>query len=115
MAPNLHFENLLNNTATVYRDGTPTSDGQGGWTSTNGSVANISVRVSVGGGSEKRIAYLDARQITHVVYCMPGSNVKRGDKLVIAEKNLELQVLDVKEPSLMGHHLELECREIQHG
>ena len=111
---NLTFESLLNKTATVFRD-TNSSDGQGGWEITSGSITNIPVRVSPVSGNDNQIAYLETRQITHMVYCLSDADVSRNDKLVIDGIGLELLVLEIRNPSLASHHLEIECREFQRG
>lgn len=111
---NLTFESLLNKTATVYHE-TNISDGQGGWKITSGSITNISVRVSPVSGSENQIAYLENRQITHMVYCLSDADVSRNDVLVIDGMGLELLVEEIRNPSLASHHLELQCKEYQRG
>lgn len=110
----LPFESLLNKTATVFRD-TNISDNQGGWEITSGSTTNIPVRVSPVSGSENQIAYLENRQITHMVYCLSDADVSRNDRLVIDGMGLELLVQEIRNPSLASHHLELQCKEYQRG
>lgn len=102
--------NLLNKTASIYRR-TRTTDGQGGWTIGYSLVETASVRVSPKSGSEQEIAATDDRKITHSVYSLTTADIERGDKLVIGD--LSLEVLDVKEPSLLGHHYEIDCVEWQ--
>lgn len=103
-------ENLLNKTASIFRK-TRTSDGQGGFVESYVSQGSCLVRVSPNRGSEREIASLEDRQVAYMVYTLTTVDIKRGDKLVIDD--LSLEVLSVVEPSLAGHHYEIECIEWQ--
>ena len=101
---------LFNKTASIYSK-SRTDDMQGGWIIDYGVIGTTKVRVSVLSGVEKQYAGETDRRITHKVYANPDSNIVRGNKLVIG--NLSLEVLDVKEPSLANHHIEIDCIEWQ--
>lgn len=105
------FESLLNNTVTVYRR-TRTADGQGGWTVGYSEVGDVDGRIRPASSEERTVAQKEQRDITHVLYLVAtGADVERGDLVVCGA--LQVYVLGIREPSLAGHHLEIDCLESQ--
>lgn len=49
--------------------------------------------------------------ITHVFYCGPETDIRRGDRIVLGDTVVEITA--VKDPSYAGHHLECEGKAIQ--
>jgi head-tail adaptor len=47
----------------------------------------------------------------HVLYTEADLDIRRGDRVLI--DNRELEVMLIREPSQAGHHLEIDCKEIQ--
>ena len=105
------FESLLNNTFTVERiDRAP--DGQGGWAISYEAIGTVEGRIRPASGSERDVADREERQITHVLYVLPEEDIERGDRVTCGELTVEVQ--GIREPSLMGHHLEIDCLERQY-
>jgi len=105
------IETLLNKRIEVHSL-VRTDDGQGGWTeSYQDSGVILSGRVRPRSASEREMAGSEYSEISHVVYTL--SPPKRGNRLVIDD--LTLEVIAVRNPSLMGHHYEIDCKEIQAG
>jgi len=88
-----------------------TSDGQGGWTETWGTVATISGRIRPASANERILARQQQAEISHVFYCATSVDVTRGDRL--AGEGRTWDVIAVREPSHAGHHLEIDCLEWQ--
>lgn len=89
------------------------SNGQGGWSRVPVEVGTIRGRLRPLGGAERIVADQQQRQITHVLYCLATADIARGDQVDGA--GLVVEVLGVREPSQAGHHLEVDCREVQKG
>lgn len=104
------FDSLLNNSFVVERR-TRTSDGQGGWAVSYASVGTISGRIRPASSVEQTVAQQEERQISHVLYCLASEDVERGDRVTCGL--LVVEVLGIREPSLAGEHLEVDCLEIQ--
>jgi len=100
----------LNHTFSVYRS-ERTSDGQGGWLETLGDPWEVRGRMRPASGAERTVAAQEQRQITHVLYTEAGAGLRRGD--VVTGAGIEVTVQGVREPSLAGHHLEIDCLEVQ--
>jgi head-tail adaptor len=105
------IEALYIHTLTVTRP-TRTGDGQGGWTVTYETVGTIDGRLRPAGASEKTTADQEQAQVTHVLYCAADEDIQRGD-LVMGTGLPVVEIIAVREPSYMGHHLECDCVEIQ--
>jgi SPP1 family predicted phage head-tail adaptor len=88
------------------------SDGQGGWTEDMSSLGTVWVRVRAATSAERQEARQDGRTITHVVYGDPADAIRRGDQLEISAGQV-LEVLAVRNPSLLNHHTEMDCEERQ--
>lgn len=104
------FEALLNNTFTIYRRDR-IADGQGGWAVVYASLGTAEGRIRPASGSEREVAQAEQRQITHVLYVVHGTDIARGDRVECDD--LTVDVLGVREPSKAGHHLEIDCIEVQ--
>lgn len=101
---------LYIHTLTISRP-TRTTDGQGGWTIGYSEVAAISGRLRPKGASERTVAQAGQAEITHTLYCAADTDVQRGD--LVSGEGKVVEVVAVREPSHMGHHLEVDCTEIQ--
>jgi len=106
------FESLLNNTFSVYRR-ERTSDGQGGWLITYNVLDDtVEGRIRPASSTEREVARLEERQITHVLYVVHGADIERGDRVVCDDLTVEVQ--GIREPSKAGEHLEIDCLERQY-
>lgn len=104
------FTSLLNNTFTVSRR-TRTDDGQGGWEIGYGTSWTMEGRIRPATSNEREVAASEEQQISHVLYVEYGEDITRGDRVVCGD--LTVEVLGVREPSLAGEHLEIDCLERQ--
>lgn len=101
-------DDWFNRSATVQRQ-TSTADGSGGWSQTWADAGQLRVRCSQPSSSDGESAQAGQAAITHVVYALPGADVRRGDRLrvdaqlldgvVQIEGELLLDVDSVVEPS----------------
>jgi SPP1 family predicted phage head-tail adaptor len=105
------FLGLLNNTFTVERR-SRVSDGQGGWIIVYETVATIEGRIRPANSTERLVADSEEQQITHVLYTEADVDVARGDRVTCGD--LTVEVLGIREPSLAGHHWEIDCLERQY-
>lgn len=101
---------LFNNTFQLLRP-ERTSDGAGGWLVSWSDEGRVAGRLRPASAGERELAAQERRELTHVFYCAADGDIRRGDRLVLG--TLVVEVLDVREPSLAGHHLEVFCREWQ--
>lgn len=104
------FTSLLNNTFTISRR-VRTDDGQGGWEITYLELGTVEGRIRPATSNEREVADSEEQQISHVLYVAHGEDVLRGDLVECGD--LEVEVLGVREPSLAGEHLEIDCLERQ--
>ena len=104
------FESLLNNTFTISRR-LRVSDGQGGWPIAYSELGTVQGRIRPASSNERVVAASEEQQISHVLYVLAGSDVARGDLVECGD--LAVDVLGVREPSLAGEHLEVDCLERQ--
>lgn len=104
------FQSLLNNTFTVERR-ERTSDGQGGWEISYASLGTVEGRIRPASGREREVAAAEERQLSHVLYVVASEDIARGDRVTCGD--LVVEVLGVREPSLAGEHLEIDCLEVQ--
>ena len=88
-----------------------TGDGQGGWVEDPVPIGTVRGRLRPATSAEREQAAQEQRQITHVFYCQAGEDIVRGDRLQIGDLVVEVQ--GVREPSLAGYHLEIDCLEQQ--
>ncbi|OGC95310.1 MAG: hypothetical protein A2W25_05180 [candidate division Zixibacteria bacterium RBG_16_53_22] len=119
------FTSLLNKEYHVGRR-RRTPDGQGGWAIDYVEIDPIQGRMRPASSHEREVAMLEERVITHVFYCVEGSDIVRGD--VISPGNLVfidadvlsatgevvVEVDAIREPSQADEHYEIDCRERQH-
>jgi len=104
------FESLLNHTFTIWRR-ERTSDGQGGWAITYALLGSAEGRMRPASSAEREVAAAEQRQISHVLYVVDGTDIARGDLVVGGGLTVDIQ--GVREPSQAGHHLEIDCLEMQ--
>lgn len=97
----------LIHTVVVYRP-TRTADGQGGYRETLAVLNTTLGRLRPLGGAERISAAQQQAQVSHVLYTEGDEDIERGDVVLIDGRRLA--VLDVREPSYMAHHLEIDCR-----
>ncbi len=102
----MHFTGLLNNTFTIRRLA-PTSDGHGNWTETYVTIGTAAGRLRPTGSADVEVAGHTERQVTYVLYVPATTDIARGDQVTCGDVTVE--VLGVREPSLAGHHLEVDC------
>jgi SPP1 family predicted phage head-tail adaptor len=69
-------------------------------------------RIRPATSAEREVAQMEQRTITHVLYVVHGTDIARGDHVECGD--LTVEVLGVREPSKAGHHLEIDCVEVQH-
>lgn len=106
-----NFLNFLHSTFTVKRR-TRTADGLGGYTITYPTVTTVIGKMDpLATVRELIVAGKFSGYITHVLYTKHGENILRDD--VIEGEGRRVRVLGIKEPSELGHHLEIQCEEIQ--
>jgi len=118
------FESLLNKEYHVARK-RRTPDGQGGWAIDYVEIDPIQGRMRPASSSEREVAMLEERVITHVFYCVAGKNIVRGDmvspgnliidgaNVVSASGEVVVEIDAIREPSQADEHLEIDCRERQ--
>jgi SPP1 family predicted phage head-tail adaptor len=104
------FESLLNNWFVISRQ-EKMSDGQGGWLTSYVSIGIVRGRIRPASSSERQVAQENQRQITHVLYVLPKTDIARGD--LVTCDGLAVDVQGVRDPSFAGHHLEVDCVETQ--
>ena len=104
------FESLLNNTFTISRR-VRTDDGQGGWEISYLELGTVEGRIRPASSTERVVAAGEEQQISHVLYVVHGEDIERGDQVVCGD--LAVEVLGIREPSLAGEHLEIDCLERQ--
>lgn len=56
-------------------------------------------------------------EMTHMFYAYPDSDIQRGDRLTITKEGRThiMAVLDIENPAMMNHHLEIACTEYEPG
>lgn len=118
------FDSLLNHTFQVARM-RRSPDGQGGWSIDYVEIDPVEGRLRPASSSEREEAQRMERRITHIWYVRAGEDVARGDvvspgALVIdgarvssTSGEIVVEIDAIREPSLAGHHLEIDCRERQ--
>lgn len=104
------FGSLLNNSFVSYRRDR-TDDGQGGWRIAYVAYLTFVGRIRPASSAEKQVAQQEQRAISHVLYIVDGIDVARGDWVIGGGISVDIQ--GVREPSQAGHHLEIDCLEIQ--
>lgn len=104
------FESLLIYDVAIFRR-QRTADGQGGHVISYTPLATARGRIRPASSAERQVAMAEERQITHVLYVLADTDIARGDRVVIDDLTVEVEA--IREPSLMGHHLEIDCTERQ--
>jgi len=112
MATSSEFRSLLNNTFNIYKH-ERTQDGQGGFIKSPEPVFTFRGRLRPATVREQMIAAEWQAHVTHILYAEAPLDIERHDRVEGAGKNL--RVVGVRDPSTMGHHLEIDCEEVQHG
>lgn len=108
------FDTLLNNDFIVYKR-LQLPDGQGGWykqfTAMYDTVAG---RIRPVTAKEREVAMQQEWQISHILYTNVVENIERGDIVSLLDGSLYVEIMGVREPSMNGHHLEIDCLERQY-
>ena len=104
------FTSLLNNTFAIQRV-SRSGDGHGNFPKSQTVLGSVQGRIRPASASEKVAAAQYHQAITHVLYVAAETNIGRGDQVTCG--NLVVEVLGVREPSKAGHHLEVDCLEVQ--
>jgi len=90
---------------------TRTGDGQGGWAAGYADAGRVWGRLRPAAVSERTAAAQRQAVISHVLYVGPAADVRRGD--LVSGAGQVVKVEGVREPSHAGHHLEIDCWELQ--
>lgn len=106
------MRHLFNKIFTLQRK-VKISDGQGGWTEDWQNIGTIRGRLRPASARERTVAAQEQARISHVLYCSATEDIHRGDRVVIGD--LVVEIVVVKEPGYIGHHLECEGVVVQHG
>lgn len=109
------FKSLLNNRFDIERRDGP-SDGAGGFQLTYSAVTtNVRGRIYPKSGSDKNLGDKWDAIVTHQCFFEPSVDIRRDDRLVLIRgaARTNYRVIDVREPSLGSHHLEVDCEQIQ--
>jgi SPP1 family predicted phage head-tail adaptor len=104
------FQSLLNNTVALARQ-RRTPDGQGGWAIDYVALPSAQGRLRPASSAERDVAVKEERQLSHVLYVVYGTDIKRGD--VATVDGLQVDVEAIREPSKANEHLEIDCLERQ--
>lgn len=88
-------------------------DGQGGTYLDWQNIGTIRGRLRPASASERTVAAQEQAEISHIFYCSADEDIRRGDRLISAD--LTVEIIAIKDPSYMGHHLECEGLVIQNG
>lgn len=102
---------LLNRSATIIRL-TQSADGQGGFTTSESTVASPSGRRHAARGNDRLIAGREEAGVTHIWYFEHGTDVTVRD--IVRNAGTDYEVLNVQGPSL-DDHLRVETKEVQVG
>jgi head-tail adaptor len=99
---------LLNSSAEVWRSAR-TADGIGGWAEgwAQVGVKPVRARFSQPSAAERLVNDRLEARMTHVVYLIPGTDVRRLDELRTPGRTF--RVLAVYEPSVPGTYLRADC------
>jgi len=104
------FESLLNQTFTQSRI-VRTSGGSGKWPESLTELGTVLGRLRPASSTEREVAAAEQRQISHVLYTLADVDIQRGDEM--EGDGVIVAVQGVREPSRAGHHLEIDCLEVQ--
>lgn len=104
------FDGLLITTFESYRKARA-SDGAGGWSEAYASIGTVLGRLRPLTATERISADKAEARVTHVLYCRTTADVARGD--IETSGDMTVEVIAVREPSLMAHHYEVDCRQTQ--
>lgn len=87
-----------------------TTDQYGDPTVERRTLGTIRGRMRPANITEQFVASVAAVTIDYVFYCEPGPDIRRGD--LISGGGVTMEVIAVKDPSLAGHHLEVEGKQV---
>ena len=104
------IEALYNHTWTLTRK-TRTGNGHGSFPVTETSVGTVRGRMRPASANERTLAAQRQAEVSHVFYCGADEDVMRDDAL--SGQGRTWRVVAVRDPSHAGHHLEVDCIEMQ--
>src|SRR5438128_4088256 len=95
-------------------------DGQGGYTLEFADLPGMPIRgvLTPATSTERLIAAQQQARVTHTFYCLP-TDIARGDQVRVADASPSglpypvVYVVDVRNPNLLDHHLEISVEEKQ--
>ncbi len=87
------------------------SDGAGGWSEAYVPMATFQGRYRPLNATERIAADKAEARIDGVLYCGAAVDIARGD--IVTGGGITAAIVAVREPSLAGHHLEVDCRQTQ--
>lgn len=105
------FISMLNNTFT-HQQITRLPNGSGGWQESFSTVGTVVGRMRPKSSREQDVADQERSEITHTFYATWPSEIDRHDRLIIGTETFE--VMAIREPSLAGEHVEIDCRILQY-
>ncbi len=113
------FDSLLNNGFTAWQP-QRASDGQGGWAVTYTAVGVVQGRMRPRSGRETDVADQVEQRVTHTLYVLASGSVagQIGRDFLITptgDATRVFEVMGVREPSLAGEHLEIDCWQRQNA
>lgn len=106
----MSFRTLMNKRADVLSVATA-KDAYGTWTETETTKhSGAPVRIQPMGGQERATYRAQQVEVTHKVFMDAKYSISRGDRIRFGTREFDVEfVRDVDE---MGHHLEIEAREL---
>lgn len=110
----MSLRNLMNSTVTVSYVSKTKDRTRGSWTETTGTrYANMPCRICPVGGGETSIYRGTRADCTHTMFVEGAyGKIEEADKVTDSNGRV-YDVLLVKNPSTMGHHFEVELRELR--
>lgn len=102
---------MLNNVF-IHKKIKRSPNGSGGWEESFVDSSSVTGRMSPNSSREQDVADKERSEITHTFYTTWPSDVDRRDRLTLGLETFE--VLAVREPSLAGEHVEVDCRLLQY-
>lgn len=106
------MNHLFNKILTVMRS-VEDNDMQGGWKKQYRVIDKIKGRISTASVSERTAASQEHAVVSHVVYCGPDEDIRRGD--LVTDGRITVEIIAVRNPSEADHHLECPGVEVQNG
>ena len=111
----MSIQSLANTTATVY-SWAKTSDAYGGWTrSSDARYAGMPCRIQAISGKEAMLYASQRVAVTHKLYAAPEYSAVDPEDHIVDAAGTRYRVQFVRDPDLMGHHIEIVMEQTQGG